>query len=78
MILIEAKIREGAEEEIEMKMMSIKTMEIMIKAKRLTEDEDKEEEIKEEIEEVKMVEIDKSLIKTNSEKDFHGLFSRFK
>ena len=78
MILIEAKIREKAEEEIEMKMMSIKTMEIMIKAKRLTEDEDKEEEIKEEIEEVKMVEIDKSLIKTNSEKDFHGLFSRFK
>ena len=61
-----------------MKMMSIKTMEIMIKAKRLTEDEDKEEEIKEEIEEMKMVEIDRSLIKTNSEKDFHGLFSRFK
>ena len=49
-----------------MKIMSIKTMEIMIKAKRLTEDEDKEEEIKEEIEVVKMVEIDKSLIKKNS------------
>ena len=62
LIVIEAKIREGAEEEIEMKMMPIKTM----KAKRLTEEEDKEEEIKEEIEEVKMVEIDKSLIKTNS------------
>ena len=66
LIVIEAKIREGAEEEIEMKMMPIKTMEIMIKAKRLTEEEDKEEEIKEEIEEMKMVEIDKSLIKTNS------------
>ena len=66
LIVIEAKIREGAEEEIEMRMMPIKTMEIMIKAKTLTEEEDKEEEIKEEIEEVKMVEIDKSLIKTNS------------
>lgn len=66
LIVIEAKIREGAEEEIEMKRMPINTMEIMIKAKRLTEEEDKEEEIKEEIEEVKMVEIDKSLIKTNS------------
>ena len=66
LIVIEAKIREGAEEEIEMRMMPIKTMEIMIKSKRLTEEEDKEEEIKEEIEEVKMVEIDKSLIKTNS------------
>jgi len=66
LIVIEAKIREGAEEEIEMRMMPIKTMEIMIKFKRLTEEEDKEEEIKEEIEEVKMVEIDKSLIKTNS------------
>ena len=65
LIVIEAKIREGAEEEIEMKMMPINTMEIMIKAKRLTEEEDKEEEIKEEIEEVKMAEIDKSLIKTN-------------
>ena len=66
LIVIEAKIREGAEGEIEMKRMPINTMEIMIKAKRLTEEEDKEEEIKEEIEEVKMVEIDKSLIKTNS------------
>ena len=65
LIVIEAKIREGAEEEIEMRMMPIKTMEIMIKSKRLTEEEDKEEEIKEEIEEVKMEEIDKSLIKTN-------------
>jgi len=66
LIVIEAKIREGAEEEIEMKRMPINTMEIMIKSKRLTEEENKEEEIKEEIEEVKMVEIDKSLIKTNS------------
>ena len=66
LIVIEAKIREGAEEEIEMRMMPIKTMEIMIKSKRFTEEEDKKEEIKEEIEEVKMVEIDKSLIKTNS------------
>jgi hypothetical protein len=65
LIVIEAKIREGAEEEIEMRMMPINTMKIMIKAKRLTEEEDKEEEIKEEIEEVKMAEIDKSLIKTN-------------
>ena len=66
LIVIEAKIREGAEEEIEMRMMPIKTMEIMIKSKRLKEEEDKKEEIKEEIEEVKMVEIDKSLIITNS------------
>jgi len=65
LIVIEAKIREGVEEEIEMKRMPIKTMEIMIKSKRLTEEEDKEEEIKEDIEEVKMEEIDKSLIKTN-------------
>jgi hypothetical protein len=36
LIVIEAKIREGAEEEIEMRMMPINTMKIMIKAKRLT------------------------------------------
>ena len=67
-ILIVIEAREGEEEEIKMKKMLIKTMEIMIKAKRLTEKEDKEGEIKEEIEEEKVLEIDKSMIKTNSTK----------